>query len=328
MYNIALFGAGRIGQVHAVNIAEHKETSLYSVIDPYGDGATKLADQYGAKIQTTEQALADPNVHGVLIASATDTHAELIELAARAGKAIFCEKPVHLDIERVRECLATVKEHQVPLFVGFNRRYDPQFRKVREQLSAGLIGKAESLLITSRDPSPPPAQYVKVSGGMFRDMTIHDFDMARFIMGEDPVSIYAQGSNLVDPEIGQAGDIDTAFIVMKFPSGAMATITNSRRSGYGYDQRIELHGEKGLLRANNIHEDVVEVWSEQGCVAAKPEHFFLQRYEKAYRAEWQHFVDVLSGRAQPECSGYDGEQALLLADKALESLHSGREITL
>ncbi|MBF4259489.1 inositol 2-dehydrogenase, partial [Vibrio anguillarum] len=254
--------------------------------------------------------------------------AELIELAARAGKAIFCEKPVHLDIERVRECLAIVKEHQVPLFVGFNRRYDPQFRKVREQLSAGVIGKAESLLITSRDPSPPPAQYVTVSGGMFRDMTIHDFDMARFIMGEDPVSIYAQGSNLVDPEIGQAGDIDTAFIVMKFPSGAMATITNSRRSGYGYDQRIELHGEKGLLRANNIHEDAVEVWGEQGCVAAKPEHFFLQRYEKAYRAEWEHFVDVLSGRAEPECSGYDGEQALLLADKALESLHSGREITL
>jgi myo-inositol 2-dehydrogenase / D-chiro-inositol 1-dehydrogenase len=328
MYNIALFGAGRIGQVHAVNIADHKETNLYSVIDPYGDGAKQLSEKYGAKIQTTEEALSDPNIDGVLIASATDTHAELIELSARAGKAIFCEKPVHLDLERVRACLDTVKACQIPLFVGFNRRYDPQFRKVREQLSAGCIGKAESLIITSRDPSPPPAKYVKVSGGMFRDMTIHDFDMARFIMGEDPVSIYAQGSNMVDPEIGEAGDIDTAFVVMKFPSGAMATISNSRRSGYGYDQRIELHGEKGLLFAKNIHEDAVEFWGEQGCIAAKPEHFFLQRYEQAYRAEWQHFVEVLAGRTQPECSGYDGEQALLLADKALESLRSGCEVKL
>ncbi len=328
MYNIALFGAGRIGQVHAVNIAEHKETSLYSVIDPYLDGANALAEKYGAKVQSTEEAIADPNVHGVLIASATDTHADLIELAAKAGKTIFCEKPVHLDIARVRDCLATVKANNVPLFVGFNRRYDPQFRKVREMLSAGSIGKAESLLITSRDPSPPPAEYVKVSGGMFRDMTIHDFDMARFIMGEDPVSIYAKGSNMVDPEIGKAGDIDTAFVVMKFPSGAMATISNSRRSGYGYDQRIELHGEKGLLTANNIKEDAVEQWGENGCVAAKPEHFFLQRYDAAYKAEWNHFVDVLAGRAKPECSGSDGEQALLLADSAIESLKSGLEVKL
>lgn len=328
MYNIALFGAGRIGQVHAVNIADHKETQLYSVIDPFSQGTAALAEKYGAKQQSTEEALADPNVHGVLIASATDTHAELIELAAKAGKAIFCEKPVHLDIERVRSCLAIVEQYKVPLFVGFNRRYDPQFRKVREMLSAGSIGKAESLLITSRDPSPPPAEYVKVSGGMFRDMTIHDFDMARFIMGEDPVSIYAQGSNLVDPAIGQVGDIDTAFIVMKFPSGAMATITNSRRSGYGYDQRIELHGEKGLLTAKNIHENAVEQWGEAGCVAAKPEHFFLQRYDAAYKAEWTHFVDVLAGRAQPECSGYDGELALLMADKALESLKTGKEVKL
>lgn len=328
MYNIALFGAGRIGQVHAINITEHNETRLYSVIDPFSKGAQTLADKYDAKQQTTEQAFADPNVHGVLIASATDTHAELIELAAKAGKAIFCEKPVHLDIERVRHCLAVVEQHQVPLFVGFNRRYDPQFRKVREMLSAGNIGQAESLLITSRDPSPPPAEYVKVSGGMFRDMTIHDFDMARFIMGEDPISIYAQGSNLVDPAIGAAGDIDTAFVVMKFPSGALATITNSRRSGYGYDQRLELHGEKGMLTAKNIHENAVEQWSDAGCVAAKPEHFFLQRYNAAYKAEWTHFVDVLAGRSLPECSGYDGELALLMADKALESMKTGKEIQL
>ena len=328
MFNIALFGAGRIGQIHAVNIAEHKETRLYSVVDPHQEGAIALATKYGAKVQSCEEVMADPQIHGVLIASATDTHADLIEQAARAGKTIFCEKPVHLDLARVRDCLATVATYKVPLFVGFNRRYDPQFRRVRELLAAGSIGKAESLVITSRDPSPPPANYVKVSGGMFRDMTIHDFDMARFIIGEDPVSIYAQGSNLVDPAIGEAGDIDTAFVVMKFPSGAMATIVNSRRSGYGYDQRLELHGAKGLLTAKNIHENAVELWSEEGCVAAKPEHFFLQRYAAAYIAEWQHFVDVLAGRATPECSGNDGAQALYLADMALESLHSGREVKL
>lgn len=307
MFNIALFGAGRIGQVHAVNIAGHKETTLYSVIDPYQPNAQALAEKYQAKVQSTEEAMQDPNVHGVLIASATDTHADLIELAAKNKKVIFCEKPVHLDLERVKACLKSVKEHNVPLFIGFNRRYDPQFRHLKNLFEQGAIGKAESLIITSRDPSPPPAEYVKVSGGMFRDMTIHDFDMARFMIGENPCSVYAQGSNVVDPAIGQAGDIDTAFIILKFPSGAMATISNSRRSGYGYDQRIELHGEKGLLTAGNIKENSVEFLSDVGCLSAKPEFFFLQRYHEAYKAEWEHFVDILAGRAESETTGTDGE---------------------
>ncbi|HGN1706270.1 TPA: inositol 2-dehydrogenase [Providencia rettgeri] len=328
MFNIALFGAGRIGQVHAVNIAGHKETTLYSVIDPYQPNAVALAEKYQAKVQTTEDAMQDPNVHGVLIASATDTHADLIELAAKHKKVIFCEKPVHLDLERVKQCLKSVKEHNVPLFIGFNRRYDPQFRHLKNLFQQGAIGKAESLIITSRDPSPPPAEYVKVSGGMFRDMTIHDFDMARFMIGEEPCSVFAQGSNVVDPAIGQAGDIDTAFIILKFPSGAMATIVNSRRSGYGYDQRVELHGEKGLLTAGNIKENSVALLSEVGCLSAKPEYFFLQRYHEAYKAEWQHFVDILAGRAESETTGTDGELALYLADKALESLKTGKEIKL
>ncbi|AIN63123.1 inositol 2-dehydrogenase [Providencia stuartii] len=328
MFNIALFGAGRIGQVHAVNIAGHKETTLYSVIDPYQPNAQALAEKYQAKVQSTEEAMQDPNVHGVLIASATDTHADLIELAAKNKKVIFCEKPVHLDLERVKACLKSVKEHNVPLFIGFNRRYDPQFRHLKNLFEQGAIGKAESLIITSRDPSPPPAEYVKVSGGMFRDMTIHDFDMARFMIGENPCSVYAQGSNVVDPAIGQAGDIDTAFIILKFPSGAMATISNSRRSGYGYDQRIELHGEKGLLTAGNIKENSVEFLSDVGCLSAKPEFFFLQRYHEAYKAEWEHFVDILAGRAESETTGTDGEFALYLADKALESLKTGKEIQL
>ncbi|EPG2137050.1 inositol 2-dehydrogenase [Providencia stuartii] len=328
MFNIALFGAGRIGQVHAVNIAGHKETTLYSVIDPYQPNAQALAEKYQAKVQSTEEAMQDPNVHGVLIASATDTHADLIELAAKNKKVIFCEKPVHLDLERVKACLKSVKEHNVTLFIGFNRRYDPQFRHLKNLFEQGAIGKAESLIITSRDPSPPPAEYVKVSGGMFRDMTIHDFDMARFMIGENPCSVYAQGSNVVDPAIGQAGDIDTAFIILKFPSGAMATISNSRRSGYGYDQRIELHGEKGLLTAGNIKENSVEFLSDVGCLSAKPEFFFLQRYHEAYKAEWEHFVDILAGRAESETTGTDGELALYLADKALESLKTGKEIQL
>lgn len=328
MFNIALFGAGRIGQVHAVNIAGHKETKLYSVIDPYQPNAVALAEKYQAKVQTTEEAMQDPNIQGVLIASATDTHADLIELAAKHKKVIFCEKPVHLDLERVKQCLKSVKEHNVPLFIGFNRRYDPQFRHLKNLFQQGAIGKAESLIITSRDPSPPPAEYVKVSGGMFRDMTIHDFDMVRFMIGEEPCSVYAQGSNVVDPAIGQAGDIDTAFIILKFPSGAMATISNSRRSGYGYDQRIELHGEKGLLTAGNIKENSVALLSEVGCLSAKPEYFFLQRYHEAYQAEWQHFVDILAGRAESETTGTDGELALYLADKALESLKTGKEVKL
>lgn len=328
MFNIALFGAGRIGQVHAVNIAGHKETKLYSVIDPYQPNAVALAEKYQAKVQKTEEAMQDPNIQGVLIASATDTHADLIELAAKHKKVIFCEKPVHLDLERVKQCLKSVKEHSVPLFIGFNRRYDPQFRHLKNLFQQGAIGKAESLIITSRDPSPPPAEYVKVSGGMFRDMTIHDFDMARFMIGEEPCSVYAQGSNVVDPAIGQAGDIDTAFIILKFPSGAMATISNSRRSGYGYDQRIELHGEKGLLTAGNIKENSVALLSEVGCLSAKPEYFFLQRYHEAYQAEWQHFVDILAGRAESETTGTDGELALYLADKALESLKTGKEVKL
>ena len=216
----------------------------------------------------------------------------------------------------------------MPLFIGFNRRFDPQFRRVKTEAQAGRIGKPESLLIISRDPSPPPAEYVRVSGGMFRDMTIHDFDMARFIMGEEPVSVYAQGSNLVDPAIGEAGDIDTAFIVLKYASGAMATIVNSRRSSYGYDQRLELHGSEGLLCAGNILENQVQHYGKQGCTSALPEHFFLQRYKSAYAAEWEHFVAVLRGEAVPDCSGDDGERALYLADKALESLRSQREIVL
>ncbi len=327
-FNIALFGAGRIGKVHAVNIAAHPETAIKAVIDPYLEGATQLAQQYGAGVMSVEEAIGDPEIHGVCICSATDTHADLIEKAALAGKAIFCEKPIDLGLERVRACLDVVKTTGAKLLVGFNRRYDPQFRQLKQQFESGAIGNAETLLITSRDPSPPPANYVRVSGGIFRDMAIHDLDMARFFMGEEPVAVTANGSCLVDPEIGEEGDIDTAVTVLHFASGAMVTILNSRRSGYGYDQRLELHGQKGLLQAGNKKENLVEQWGESGCVSARPQHFFLERYERAYVAEWQHFVDVLAGRAEPECTGTDGERALVLAEAALTSLKTGKTVVL
>ena len=328
MYNIALFGAGRIGKIHAVNIHRHNETLLYSVIDPYTEGANDLAQRYNAKVQLTEEAIADPNIHAVLIASATDTHADLIEMAANAKKDILCEKPIHLEIDRVKKCLEIVKKNNVSLLVGFNRRHDPHFQKMRELIKKGEIGQLESLLIISRDPLPPTTDYVKISGGMLRDMTIHDFDMVRFIMEEEPISIYAKGSNLICADIELEGDIDTAVVVMKFPSGAMATISNSRRSGYGYDQRIEVHGEKGLLTVTNIKENNIEQWNKNGCASAKPEQFFLQRYQTAYQAEWDHFVDVIAARATPICSGDDAKQALLLADNAMSSLLTGTEIKL
>ncbi|WP_394210004.1 inositol 2-dehydrogenase [Enterovibrio calviensis] len=328
MFNIALFGCGRIGKVHAVNIDAHPMTQIRAVIDPFTEGAAQLAEKYHADVMTTEEALADPDIHAVCICSATDTHANLIELAAEAGKAIFCEKPIDLSLDRVRACLDTVAESGVKFLVGFNRRYDPQFRTLKDLFESGAIGKAETLVITSRDPSPPPAEYVRVSGGIFRDMSIHDLDMARFIMGEDPVSVSAHGACLVDPAIGEAGDIDSAVIVLHFPSGAMANIINSRRSGYGYDQRIELHGSKGMLKAGNVREHLVEHWGEDDCSSAKPQYFFLERYKEAYMAEWQHFVDVLEGKTEPQCTGIDGEQALVLAEASLESLETHQTVNL
>ncbi|MDF2153036.1 inositol 2-dehydrogenase [Vibrio sp. CAU 1672] len=326
MFNIALFGAGRIGQVHAANIDRSPETHLYSLIEPYDVYAEQFCAQYPeSKRQSVEEAMADESVDAVCICSSTDTHADLIERAAKAGKAIFCEKPIDLDLGRVRDCLGIVSQYQVPFLLGFNRRFDPHFLSLKQALNEGKIGEPASVIITSRDPAPPPAQYSQSSGGIFRDMTIHDLDMARFILGEDPVAVTAHGSCKVDPAIGAAGDIDTSVVVLSFPSGAMATIHNSRRSGYGYDQRLEVHGEQGMLQVENLTENLVTCSVEQGQTGATPKYFFLERYERAYVAEWQHFIDVLKGEV-PCCSGIDGELALMLADAALESMRTGKTV--
>src|SRR6185437_9394772 len=280
MISFCQFGAGRIGAIHAGNIARHPGARLLHVVDVDAAAAARLAAAHGARASGREEALADPAVDAVLIASSTDTHAGLIEAASRAGKAVFCEKPIDLDRARVEACLAVAAQAGVTLMLGFNRRFDPNFAKLQAQLRAGRIGRLEMLAITSRDPGPPPLAYIKVSGGLFRDMMIHDLDMA---------------SCLVDPAIGAAGDVDSAVVMLKTASGALCQIANSRRASYGYDQRIEAHGEKGMLRAGNVAESTLEFAGSEGIVGEKPLHFFLERYAAAYRSELDQFIAAVAG---------------------------------
>ncbi len=324
---LAQFGAGRIGQIHARNVAAEGARLKY-IVDVNATAAKGLAAAVGAAVADQGQVLADPEVEAVIIGSSTDTHADLIEAAAETGKAIFCEKPIDLDLARTRACLAAVDKAGVPLFIGFNRRFDPSFAGLKEALGAGRIGKLENLTITSRDPAPPPGDYVARSGGLFRDMMIHDFDMARWLLGEEPVRLYARGSVLVDPAIGEAGDVDSAVVVLETAAGVLCQIINSRRAAYGYDQRIEAFGEKGLLLAGNRDARSLQTWSEAGIAGEKPLYFFLERYAQAYRAEMAHFLACLAGKALPKVAANDGLRALELAEAANESLKSGQAVKL
>ena len=325
--NLVLLGAGRIGKVHGANIKRHGRTRLQAIVDINRSSAKALADELGSKaLPDAESALADPDVDGVVICTSTDTHVEMIELAASRGKAIFCEKPIDLDLAKVDRCLEAVKQAAVPLLIGFNRRFDPHFRALREALGKGEIGSLEVLKITSRDPEPPPPEYVRVSGGIFRDMMIHDLDMARFLLPEEPVEVYATGSCLVDPAIGEAGDVDTAVVVLKTTSGILCSIDNSRRAVYGYDQRIEAFGEQGMISAGNPSPTTLVRAGAESVRSDKPPWFFLERYGAAYRAELDHFVEVVDGAAAPEIDGDDGRKALILAEAAARSLAEGRPI--
>ena len=248
--------------------------------------------------------------------------------ASLAGKAIFCEKPVDLSAERVRACLEVVKSTGAKLMVGFNRRFDPNFAAVQARIAAGMIGPVEIVSIASRDPSPPPISYIARSGGLFRDMMIHDFDMARFLLGEEPVSVCAMGSALVDKAIGAAGDVDTAAVIMETKSGKVAQISNSRRATYGYDQRIEVHGADGMLQAGNIRETTVEFAGAKGFAGDKVLNFFLERYAAAYRNELDAFVTAVKSGASPRPDGEDGLRANLLADAAYQSWQTGKRVTL
>jgi myo-inositol 2-dehydrogenase/D-chiro-inositol 1-dehydrogenase len=326
MLHFAQFGAGRIGAIHAANLAASGRARLAHIVDVHAPAAEALAARYGAKVSSTEAALADPAVGAVIIASSTDTHADLVIAAARAGKAIFCEKPIDLSLPRVDACLAEVRRAGVPMLVGFNRRFDPSFHELHRRILFGAIGRVEQVVITSRDPGPPPVAYIKVSGGLFRDMTIHDFDMARWLLGEDPVEVFAYGATLVDPAIGAAGDIDSAMVLLKTASGRMAHINNSRRATYGYDQRIEVHGSEGRLVAGNRTPTTVELADATAVAADKPLHFFLERYADAYRIELNAFLDAVEKGAPMPVGAEDGRRALVLADAAIESLRTGRPV--
>ncbi len=325
MIKLVLFGAGRIGKVHAATIHANEAVQLVGIVDVHEPSARALAEKYGAKVMSEEEVFQDKSIPAILICSATNTHADLIEKAAKSGKAIFCEKPIDLSLARVQECLSVVKENKAQLFVGFNRRFDKNFRAVKAALDAGEIGKAELLQISSRDPGPPPIDYIKVSGGLYRDMMIHDFDMACWLMNDTPVAVSASGSAIVDKAIGEAGDVDTAIVTLEFASGALAVITNSRRASYGYDQRIEVHGELGMLQAENVAESTLVKSTAEGVSSQKPLYFFLERYQEAYAAELNHFIDVVLGKVTSEVNGEDGERALVLADAALRALSTGQK---
>ena len=325
---IGLLGAGRIGKVHASAIGATEGAVLTTVADAFPDAAAGVAAAHGADVASIDDILADRDIDAVFITTPTDMHADLIIRSAHAGKAIFCEKPIDLDVARVTECLSAVATTSTTLMVGFNRRFDPNFRAVRDRIDAGDIGAVEMVVITSRDPGPPPLEYMARSGGLLRDMTIHDLDMARFLLGEEPTEVFAVGSVLVDPAIASVPDIDSAAVTLRTASGKMAQINNSRRATYGYDQRIEVHGSKGMARAENIHETTAEVAGDHGYTRAPLMNFFLERYMPAYQAEVAEFVAAVSAGREPLATGLDGLRALQLADAAYQSLESGSLVRL
>ena len=329
MIGVAVLGCGRIGRIHARNVARNPRARLVTVFDVAGAAAQQTAAELGVKTaRSLEEALADGGVQAVVVATPTDTHVPLMTAAVKAGKAVLCEKPVDLDPERARACWTEIARHAPRVMIGFNRRFDPSFRALRERLRRGEIGALELALITSRDPAPPPAAYVKSSGGLMRDMTIHDFDMARYL-ADDIAQLHAFAANLVDPEIGRLGDVDTCVVSLAARSGALIQINNSRRSAYGYDQRIEAFGARGMLQAANPYPTSVESWTAASTGARDTVlDFFIERYARAYEAELDVFVTcVEEGRAMSPAFT-DGLEALRLAAAAEQSFRSGRVVDL
>lgn len=325
---LALIGAGRIGKVHARTIDLNPEVTLAAVADVHAEAAESLARQYGVRAISTDAIFEDDNIDAVLIASSTSTHADFLERAAQSGKAVLCEKPIALDLARTREALKVLEAHPVTCALGFNRRHDPQFAALKQAVADGRVGDMETLIIISRDPAPPPSEYVRVSGGLFRDMMIHDFDMARWLLDEPIVQVQAQGSCLIDPAIGEAGDVDTAMVTLITASGRLCHISNSRRACYGYDQRIEAFGSAGMLQASNETETRLRFTGEPGQVEEKPKWFFLERYAQAYSAEINDFVDAWQQGRAPLAGAQDGLEALRLADAAQLSLLERRPVNL
>ena len=323
---LALLGAGRIGKVHARAIASDSRAQLVAVADAMPEAAQALAASAGCTIRSIDEILNSDDIDAVVICTPTNTHADLIERFSAKGKAVFCEKPIDLDLERAKTCVNMVEAGKAVIMLGFNRRFDPHFRAVRAAIDAGSIGNVEMITITSRDPGAPPAEYIKVSGGIFRDMTIHDFDMARFLLGEEIATVTAQASVLVDPKIGELGDYDSASIILTTASGRQCIISNSRRATYGYDQRIEVHGSLGSVSAENQRPVSIEIANSSGYTRPPLHDFFMTRYLDAYAAEITAFIDCLEQDKAPSPTAKDGLAALALAEAALRSVKEGRTI--
>jgi myo-inositol 2-dehydrogenase/D-chiro-inositol 1-dehydrogenase len=329
--NVGLIGAGRIGQLHAGHLAFRiPRANVLAVADIVPEAARRCAADFDIPTATQDHRviMEDPAIEAVVICSSTDTHARMIEEAAAAGKHIFCEKPIDFDLARIDRALAAVEEAGVKLQVGFNRRFDPNFKRVHDLVAAGKVGEPHILRITSRDPAPPPIAYVKVSGGIFLDMTIHDFDMARYLIGSEVAEIYAAGGVMVDPEIGRAGDIDTAVITLRFENGVIGTIDNSRQAVYGYDQRVEVFGSAGAVSADNNYPNTAVVSDARRVHRDLPLNFFMERYVDSYIAEMEAFVECIQKDQPPPVTGIDGRIPVVMGYAARRSYEENRPVRL
>jgi myo-inositol 2-dehydrogenase/D-chiro-inositol 1-dehydrogenase len=324
---IVVLGVGRIGSMHAEYLHRRvEEAEVVGVFDVFEETAQRVGADLGVPVAATlEEALAI-EADAVAICTSTDTHVDCMVAAAAAGRAVFCEKPVSLDLAEVDRGLAAVTAAGVPLQIGFNRRFDPSHKAVADAVQSGFIGDVHLVRITSRDPAPPPISYIEVSGGLFNDMSIHDFDMARYVTGSEVESVYAVGAVRVDPAIGEAGDIDTAVVVLTHENGAITTIDNSRQAVYGYDQRVEAFGSGGIAQSDNFHANQAVLGNAQGIGRPPLQHFFLERYTASYLAQWAAFVAAIDGGAEPPVGGVDGRAPLVIGLAAKKSMHEGRPV--
>jgi myo-inositol 2-dehydrogenase/D-chiro-inositol 1-dehydrogenase len=330
MINLALLGAGRIARIHAANIAAHPRLALHRVIDVDLDAARELAAPFGARIDTdAEGALGDPAIHAVLIASSSHTHADLIMRAVAAKKPVFCEKPLDLDLERANACVRAVEAAGVPVLVDFNRRFDPNHAAVYQAVRAGEAGSVELISITSRDPEPPPLHYLEhAPGALFRETMVHDCDMARWLLGEEPVEVFARASCLIDPRIGALGEVDTAVAVLRCASGRLCQINNSWRATYGYDQRVEVLGSGGMVRSDNVRRTTLERYDARAARSDVFQYFFTERYAASYRPALDHFADVAQHGEEPFITAEDGRRAQVIAEAALRSAREGSPVAI
>ena len=326
-----ILGGGRIGKMHAENLLSGLPNArLAAVADPYAANITEWADEVSLPKLTADAGdiIHDPEIDAVIICSPTDTHAEYIIECAEAGKHILCEKPISFDVERTREALQIVEKSHVKLQIGFNRRFDSNAQEIFQAVSSGRIGEPHIVRLTSRDPAPPPISYIEVSGGIFVDMMIHDFDMARFVSCSEVIEVYASGACLIDPKIGEAGDVDTAIVTLKFENGAVGVIDNSRSAGYGYDQRIEVFGSKGSVESGNRTASQVIVRNQDGVTGQKPLWFFVERYKDSYLFEIERFMEAVTNDSDVAISGEDGLKAVLIGLAATESRRINKPVIL